>query len=101
MFAFDDQGRVVREVNAENGDEIEWEVHVANTKGAWYQLNSPMDMGAQTPGLTGQMRNQGIAGEKREHLVIDPGAKKLLAYLKAVLSWLMNFGRHLTKLAFI
>ena len=77
VFAFDDQGRVIREVNAENGDKITWEVHVANTKGAWYQFNSPMDMGAQTPGLTGQMRNQGIAGVEREALLIDPGVKRI------------------------
>ena len=77
VYAFDKEGRVIREVNSEHGDEIEWEVHVANTKGAWYQFNSPMDMGAETPGLTGQMRNSGIAGSDREALLIDPGVKTI------------------------
>lgn len=73
IYGLDDQGRVVRELNAEAGDQVTWTVHVANSKGAWYQFNSPMDMGAQAPGLSGQMRNQMIAGEERKYLIIDPG----------------------------
>lgn len=73
IYGFDVEGRVVREINTGEGDSINWTVHVANTKGAWYQFNSPMDMGAETPGLTGEMRNQFFSGRERESLLIDPG----------------------------
>lgn len=73
VYGFDDEGRVVRELTAEAGDQVTWTVHVANAKAAWYQFNSPMDMGRQAPGLTGQMRNQMVVGENRKHLIIDPG----------------------------
>jgi len=73
VYGYDDQGRVVRELRPDTGDLVTWKVHVANTKGAWYQFNSPMDMGRRTPGLTGQRRNRFFDGEARENLVIDPG----------------------------
>ena len=77
VYGFDDQGRVVRELTTKAGDDITWTVHVANSKAAWYQFNSPMDMGDEAPGLTGQMRNQNIVGEKRRHLIIYPGPKSI------------------------
>ena len=75
VYGFDAENRVVRELNAEAGDHVTWTVHVANAKAAWYQFNSPMDMGRQAPGLTGQMRNQMIVGQDRKHLIIDPKPK--------------------------
>lgn len=77
VYGFDDEGRVVRELNTRAGDRIEWTVHVANTKAAWYKFNSPMDMGRQTPGLTGQVRNAFFTGKERNNLLIDPGLAKI------------------------
>ncbi|MEO0510054.1 MAG: CTQ-dependent glycine oxidase GoxA [Verrucomicrobiota bacterium] len=77
IYGFDAKGRVVREISKDAGDDIEWSVHLANTKGAWYEFNSPMDMGMETPGLTGQLRNQFFNGSERESLLIDPGLKQI------------------------
>jgi hypothetical protein len=74
VYAFDDQDRVIGEITA--GDAaIEWSVHVANTKAAWYGFNNPLDNGDLAPGLPGQLRNQYfVSDEQRERmLVIDGG----------------------------
>ncbi|WP_198154865.1 CTQ-dependent glycine oxidase GoxA [Oceanibaculum pacificum] len=74
VYAFDDQGRVIREITAAEAT-IEWTVHVANTKAAWYGFNNPLDNGDLAPGLPGQMRNQYFVSDKQraEMLVIDGG----------------------------
>lgn len=75
IFAFDSEGRVIKELTAADA-KIEWRVHVANTKAAWYGFNNPHDNGANAPGLPTRMRNQYFTTtEQRESmLVIDPGS---------------------------
>jgi len=72
IYAFDDQGRVIREITAADA-KIEWRVHVANTKAAWYGFNNPLDNGTLAPGLPGQRRNQYFVTdeERLKMLVID------------------------------
>lgn len=73
IYGFDSEGRVVSEITTDNA-EIEWTVHVANTKAAWYQFSNPLDIPDLASGLPGQRRNQAIADSDREKmLVIDPG----------------------------
>lgn len=73
IYGFDDQGRVVEEITADVAD-IEWTVHVANTKAAWYQFSNPLDIPDLAEGIPGQKRNQNVADRDRERmLVIDPG----------------------------
>jgi len=74
VYAFDDQGRVIREVMAAEA-RIEWRVHVANTKAAWYGFNNPLDNGDLAPGLPGRRRNQYFVtvAEREKMLVIDGG----------------------------
>jgi len=74
IYAFDDQGRVIREVTASEA-RIEWRVHVANTKAAWYGFNNPLDNGELAPGLPGRRRNQYFVSdaERLKMLVIDGG----------------------------
>lgn len=78
VYAFDDQGRVIREVTSANAT-IAWDVHVANTKAAWYGFNNPLDNGELAPGLPGQKRNQFFVDDaKREQmLVIDAGPTRI------------------------
>jgi len=75
LFAFDAQNRVIGEVTSDNA-EIVWNVHVANTKAAWYGFNNPLDNGELSPGLPGQKRNQFFVDddERERMLVIDGGA---------------------------
>ena len=74
VYAFDDQGRLIREVVAGEA-RVEWRVHVANTKAAWYGFNNPLDNGDLAPGLPGRRRNQYFvtAAERETMLVIDGG----------------------------
>ena len=73
VYAFDDQGRVIRELTGADAD-ITWSVRVANTKAAWYGFSNPLDLGADAPGIPGALRNQFIPLDEREQaLVIDSG----------------------------
>ncbi len=78
IYAFNKAGEVVREVTTEQAH-IEWTVHVANTKAAWYGFNNPLDNGTLAPGLPGQRRNASVVSrnDRAEMLVIDPGAKTI------------------------
>ena len=78
IYAFNGAGEVIREITAAEA-RVEWRVHVANTKAAWYGFNNPLDDGEQAPGLPSQKRNQFIT-EDRERaamLVINPGMKTI------------------------
>ena len=78
VFAFDAEGRVIGEVTADDA-RIDWRVHVANTKAAWYGFNNPLDNDAQAPGLPGQIRNPYFRdpAERQRMLVIDPGPRTI------------------------
>lgn len=78
VYAFNAAGEVLREVTAHEAT-IEWSVHVANTKGAWYGFNNPLDNGELAPGLPGGPRNQAITdwAQRAKMLVIDPGPQAI------------------------
>lgn len=78
IFAFDEQDRVIGELTARQA-EIEWDVHVANTKAAWYGFNNPLDNGDLAPGLPGKLRNQFVVddAERERMLVIDGGPTRI------------------------
>ncbi|WP_341990942.1 CTQ-dependent glycine oxidase GoxA [Azorhizobium sp. AG788] len=78
IYGFNAAGEVLGEVTA-GAAKIEWSVHVANTKAAWYGFNNPLDNGELAPGLPGQLRNQGItaAKDRAEMLVIDAGVHRI------------------------
>jgi hypothetical protein len=78
VYAFDADGGVLGEITA--GDaRIDWTVHVANTKAAWYGFSNPLDNGESAPGLPGKKRNDFIVdnAERAAHLVIDPGPRSI------------------------
>lgn len=74
VYAFNAAGEVLREITAAEA-RIDWSVQVANTKGAWYGFNNPLDNGELAPGLPGALRNASITDWKQraEMLVIDAG----------------------------
>lgn len=80
VYAFDDQNRVIGELKHDGTTRIQWQVHVANTKAAWYGFNNPLDNGDLAPGLPGQLRNQYfVPDQQRERmLIIDGGQKTIL-----------------------
>ncbi|MEQ8348915.1 MAG: CTQ-dependent glycine oxidase GoxA [Sneathiellaceae bacterium] len=74
VYAFDDRDRVIGELTAADA-KIDWQVHVANSKAAWYGFANPLDNGEHAPGLAGKMRNQYFRNDSQRErmLVIDPG----------------------------
>ena len=79
VYAFDDQNRVIGEVT-DGAAKVEWRVHLANTKAAWYGFNNPLDNGALAPGLPGKKRNQFLVGNKqREDMLVINGGDRAIS----------------------
>ena len=81
IYAYDKSGAVLGEVTADNAD-VTWNVHVANTKAAWYQFDEAMDIpdfdGSEgTPPQSEPRRNVDVKGAARKQLVIDPGPRTI------------------------
>ena len=67
VFAFDKGGNVLGEITSENS-KINWNVHVANIKAAWYEFNNALDL--PMAGIPSQYRNQ--SERDRSKLAIRP-----------------------------
>lgn len=79
IYAFDDQNRVIGEIKGKTAN-IEWRVHLANTKAAWYGFNNPLDNKERAPGIPGQKRNQYfVTDEEREKMLVINGEEKTIA----------------------
>jgi hypothetical protein len=74
VYAFNEAGEVVKEITADEAT-IEWRVHVANIKAAWYQFNNALDLEGYA--IPGAPRNNNITGTDRDQLVIDPGSRTI------------------------
>jgi hypothetical protein len=73
IYGYNAAGEVVRELGA--GDaEIEWRVHLANKKAAWYRFLVALDI-PEAAELRVPRRNAGVTGAERRGLVIDPGPR--------------------------
>ena len=77
IYGYDKFGNIVSEVQQSANSGIEWSVHLANKKAAWYQFNAAMDIPA-TVTLTVPLRNAGVTGSNRDSLVIDPGKTTIM-----------------------
>ncbi|HEY0383578.1 MAG TPA: LodA/GoxA family CTQ-dependent oxidase [Candidatus Elarobacter sp.] len=77
IYAYDAKGRVLGEVTANDGA-IEWTVHVANKKAAWYDFDVALDIPEATANNEqSQIRNAAFTGDDRAKLVIDPGPRSI------------------------
>jgi hypothetical protein len=77
IYAYDKNGTVLGEVNAENAD-VTWHVHVVNSKAAWYDFDMAMDIPAfDVQQKSSARRNKDVEGAKRAQLVIDPGPRSI------------------------
>lgn len=72
IYGLDDHGNVVKELTADDA-EIEWRVHVANRKAAWYQFNNALDL--EGLALPSSFRNATVSD--RAQLLIDPGPRTI------------------------
>jgi hypothetical protein len=90
IFGYNAGGEAVAELTADNA-QIQWTVHVANKKAAWYQFQIAMDIPeaklatdptAVNPNGTPVVapflrRNAALEGKDRSKLVIDPGPRTI------------------------
>jgi hypothetical protein len=78
IYAYNAQGTVVTELTADNAT-IEWTVHVANKKAAWYNFTLAMDDPAvyQPQVEPARRRNSNVMGADRPKLIIDPGPRSI------------------------
>jgi hypothetical protein len=74
VYGFNENGEVVREITAQEAT-IDWRVHVANVKSAWYEFNNALDLEGYA--IPSSYRNPKVSGEDREQLVINPGVKRI------------------------
>lgn len=72
VYGFDEHGKAVQELTC-NEATIEWRVHVANVKAAWYEFNNAMDLNGYA--IPSKPRNASYTHEQRQQLVIDAGIK--------------------------
>lgn len=72
VYGYNKSNEVISELNSENAD-VEWTVHVANKKAAWYQFIMALDIPEAVNLSSSKLRNGDIMGEERKSLIIDPG----------------------------
>jgi hypothetical protein len=75
VFGLNENGDVVQELTGTGDVSIEWRVHVANSKAAWYQFNNALDLEGQA--IPSAKRNGNYSGTAREQLLINPGKKAI------------------------
>ena len=73
IYGYTADGEIVQEITADDAD-IEWTVHVANKKAAWYNFEVALDIPEAVPCLR---RNAKFTHEERHQLVIDPGPRSV------------------------
>lgn len=80
IYGYNAAGEVVGEINAKTTKAtIEWTVHLANKKAAWYNFELALDIPeASAPSAPVVARRNGvIQGDDRKKLVIDPGVRSI------------------------
>src|SRR5271156_2331566 len=75
IYGYDSHGNVIAELTASNA-EIQWCVHVANKKAAWYDFDAALDL-PDAVNLRSARRNAAIQGKGRDQLIIDPGPRSV------------------------
>ena len=72
VFGYDNLGKVVAELTANCAD-INWSVHLANKKAAWYQFQIGLDIPEAPSANPSRLRNEKVTD--RGSLAIDPGPR--------------------------
>ena len=76
LYGVNAKGQIVKELTASDGTKIEWSVHLANQKAAWYGFQIALDIPEASSAAPSTLRNAGVADRSR--LVID-GQQKTVA----------------------
>lgn len=75
IYGYDKHGKVVAELTTSNA-EIQWSVHVANKKAAWYDFDVALDL-PDSVNVRSARRNAAIQDRERARLLIDPGPRSI------------------------
>ena len=76
VYGYDNEGNVVAEIQQSSNSTVQWTVHLANKKAAWYRFDAAMDIPV-TETLTVPRRNADVKGSDRQSLIIDTGEKNI------------------------
>ncbi len=78
VYGYNAAGEAVAELTADEA-EVEWTVHVANRKAAWYEFQIALDIpdASATGAPETKLRNAAVTGADREGLTIDPGPRTI------------------------
>lgn len=74
IYGLNAEGKVVAELTTEQA-KIEWTVHLANKKAAWYQFQLALDIPEAASAPPSFLRNANVSD--RSQLVIDPGPRHI------------------------
>ena len=74
IYGLNIKGEVVKELTPDNS-EIQWTVHLANQKSAWYEFQLAMDIPEAKMAPPSLLRNASVA--ERNNLIIDPGSRTI------------------------
>ncbi len=80
IYGYDANDQIVGEITAADANtKIEWTVHLANKKAAWYNFEMALDLPSQfeTTDPPATRRNLLIEGADRAKLAIDPGPRSI------------------------
>jgi hypothetical protein len=74
IYGLNAEGKLVKELTQEDA-KIEWSVHLANKKAAWYQFQLALDIPEASAAPPTLLRNHGVSD--RSQLSIDPGIRRI------------------------
>ncbi|PMR68283.1 LodA/GoxA family CTQ-dependent oxidase [Halomonas heilongjiangensis] len=77
IYAYDGNGRVVRELTMDPDTRITWTVELANHKAAWYNFELALDIPEAATATPSKRRNAEVAPPDRHKLAITPGARSI------------------------
>ncbi|KAI0825347.1 hypothetical protein BC628DRAFT_1410386 [Trametes gibbosa] len=94
VYAYDDEDKLLGEINSSQGYKLTWSVHVANKKAAYYCSGGILrarNTNLRNPDVDPEPAGQNLTGdpfdrslETRKKLIVDPGLKKITAGDKPV-----------------
>jgi hypothetical protein len=76
IYGYDEEDNIVAELTQSGDTTIEWTVHVANKKAAWYDFDVALDLPEAVQEQSAR-RNAEFQGTARKQLVIDPGEQSI------------------------
>jgi hypothetical protein len=94
IYGLNAAGTAVAELTANNA-EINWRVHLANKKAAWYQFQIALDIPEASSADPSRLRNSTIAD--RQKLIIDPGPRHIIGRNRSGPQYRFDTGRFMDR----